>query len=472
MSNIISYGVTLPHFQIENHVLDPKFGNNKKGKRTIIFSDEDPVTLAFDAASKCLEEKKLKHTVDAIIFAGITPIFQNRSHASFIAGLLGLRDGIFALDLCTSPKSGTDTIILADNFISSGIYKNILIVFADCKFPEIGNELRNPFGHAGCALLLSEQEGYANIKSTYSSGSFIAEEFIYKGNTVQLDSRFGMEVGVKSNLKRALSHFLEESKLQPDVFDSVILNSIYARSATGLLRKGGFDLEKQLIKDAVGMQTGFTGVCHSILLLIDRLERNSGNILLIDYYNGTNILHVEQTQKTDVEMSSIEECLKNKVLIENYQDYLALRKVGDVSLGSQNLQEIFSSEMMQEREKESLLYLKGFECTKCRTVYFIKARRCVKCKGENFNRKELNRNGIIFTYTKEFYFPSSFPPVNMIVTDLDGGGRVTLQLTDDMYPDREDGAKIGSRVKLVLRKMLENETKPNYFWKCKFIKSK
>ena len=53
MSHIASYGVSLPRYQIENHVLHPQLGK-RKGSRTVVFSDEDVLTLAFDAAINCL----------------------------------------------------------------------------------------------------------------------------------------------------------------------------------------------------------------------------------------------------------------------------------------------------------------------------------------------------------------------------------------------------------------------------------
>ena len=56
----------------------------------------------------------------------------------------------------------------------------------------------------------------------------------------------------------------------------------------------------------------------------------------------------------------------------------------------------------------------------------------------------------------------------MAVIDLDGGGRVTLQQTNTMYPDKNN-LQISSKVKLVLRKMTEGDEKPNYFFKAIII---
>jgi uncharacterized OB-fold protein len=113
--------------------------------------------------------------------------------------------------------------------------------------------------------------------------------------------------------------------------------------------------------------------------------------------------------------------------------------------------------------------LKGYECDNCKTVYFIKSARCKHCKGATFSSKKLQRTGTAYSLTREHYFPSSFPPITMVVIDLDGGGRVTLQLTDDMYLEEKNKVFIGSKVKLVWRKMVENGAKPDYFFKAKAL---
>ncbi len=468
MSNIISYGVSLPHFRIDNQVLHPQKGK-RKGSRTVIFSDEDVVTLAFDAACKCLDNFGQIDSIDAVLFASTTPVFKNRYHASFLADMLDLPKGILALDFCASPRSGTDALLVATHLLSSGKYHNILVMAADTYFPPIGDELKVPFGHAGCALLLSNREGMAEVKSAETYSSFIAEEFVYKNSPIQLDARFGREAGFKSNLSHALRDFLETVKSEPLDHNAVILNSVYARAAGGLFVKAGFDAEKQFFMDSIQPQIGYTRACHALLYLIDCLEKNSGKILFIDYGNGTNIFQIEQTATPPENGNAIQTQIEKCTSVESYQDYLLLEKAGNVDSKAPK-QDILASDMMLEREKESLIHLIGFECKSCKSVYFIKSQRCNNCGCEEFTLKKLEKTGTVFTFTKEYYFPSSFPPVTMVVVDLDGGGRVTLQVTDQMYPHQMPETLMGAKVNLVLRKMIENDVKPNYFWKCRLVK--
>ena len=463
MGYIKSYGIALPHFKIEDVVLHPK---GKKGvTKSVCFSDEDLITLAFQAAAN-LKLETLNSKPDGVLFATSTPVFKNRYHASFLADLLNLPQGILALDFVNSARSGTDALLLANTLIDSGKYKNILVIAADVHFPSIGKELSTPFGHAACAILLSNEKGMAEITTAKSYSSALAEEFSYKGNNIQYDPRFSRDAGFKTNLISSLKNFVSN----PKQYDAVILNSLYARMAGGIFAKAGFE-ETQFAKDTLSSKIGNTGAAHALLLLINGLESTpfpkgragDGLILLADYTNGTNFFEIKTVGSLKEKV--VKDQLENIEFITSYQDYLLLRKAGNFNSFNYETKEMFSSEMMQEREKDTLQYLKGLKCDSCGTIYYLKSTRCKKCKTDKFSKVQLSSTGTVYTLTSEHYFPSSFPPINMLVIDLDGGGRVTVQQTDTMYPEKNK-IEIGSKVKLVLRKMIENDAKPNYFWKA------
>ncbi|MBC8343021.1 MAG: OB-fold domain-containing protein, partial [Bacteroidetes bacterium] len=233
-------------------------------------------------------------------------------------------------------------------------------------------------------------------------------------------------------------------------------------------KKSGFDTDNQVFKDSIKNKVGHTGACHALLLMISAMENLKGSVLLFDYMNGTNVIQFNINEAPSIAMLSDLTFTE----LDSYQDYLKLRKQGDFTDVSYRSEDMFSSEMLMEREKDQLLYLKGQECKSCKSVFLLKTTRCHHCHGNEFKEKKLAQTGTVYTLTAEHYFPSSFPPVNMVVIDLDGGGRVTVQQTDDMYPSEENLIKIGDAVKLVYRSMMEKDRKPNYFWKCKKINAK
>jgi len=465
MSFIKEYNIAIPKFRITDKVLHPRLG--RKGQHAICYTDEDIITLAYQAASileTCLPVGKARNSkleIDAVLFATTTPVFKNRYHASYIADLLNLDQGILAMDFGTSTRAGTDALLMADKLVKSGEYKNILVIASEVYYSKIGKETRAAFGHAAVAMIISADTGIAEITNAQSYSSALAEDFNYKGENIQYDARFARSEGFKRNLGLALS----ESNVNPSETNQVVLHSPYAKIAFGQLKKAGFDLEKQLMKDTVAMSVGNTGACHGLLLLISTIENGQGNTVLFDYLNGTNVIEISlnDSHPDPVEGHSF---INPFIEIETYQDYLQLRKQGKFTGRGYQSVEMFSSEMISEREKGNLVYLKGFECAKCGTVYFMNAARCNACHHEEFKEKQLQKTGTVYTVTSEYYFPNSFAPTNMVVIDLDGGGRMTVQQTDDMIPTKENTLKIGDKVELVFRKMMENDKKPNYFWKC------
>ncbi|NUM51907.1 MAG: OB-fold domain-containing protein [Flavobacteriales bacterium] len=448
MSYIKSYGLYVPAFKIQGNVLHP---SGRKNEHRIAYVDEDIITMSFEAAQQCLHTVSKK--IDAVFFAGNTPVFKNRYHASYLADLLQIPQNILALDFFQTNRSGTDALLMAHQLIKSKEFKNILIVAANQSFPSIGKESEIPFGHAAVALLVSASNGFIKLNHTKSYSVGYAEEFEYKNNTVTYDPRFSRVVGFQTAFKSMLA------ELNTKNISSFIINSSYAKAAISDLKNAGVNIETQLTNDQVVPSLGYTGAAHALLRFIYAAENKSEHNVLIDYNNGINLIGFSVLENKTVSLNKGSN-------INTYQDYLIIRKASNFNSYKYKTIDMFSSEMMNEREKNQLINLNGFECAECKTTYLIKSEQCKNCKNKIFLLKKLNTEGKVFTYTKEFYFPASFAPITMVVIDLIGGGRITVQLTDDMFIEQKNKLQIGSKVKLVLRKMLENGNKPNYFYKC------
>ena len=448
MSYITEYNVAFPHFNIADNILHPK---GRNGKHAICYVDEDIITLAYTASCN------LNLNVDAVLFATNTPVFNDRYHASFLADLLKIPEGITALDFDTTSRCGTDALLYANILVNSKKHKNVLVVAADVRFPSIGKEVQTAFGHGAVAMIVSSNKGVAEISGTASFSSSLAEEFRYKGSKVHYDNRFARTAGFKNNMELVMN------SLDADAINNIMVNCSFSKLAFGIIKKAGFDLEKQLYPDSITSQFGYMGSAHGLLNMISAIQNKKNTSVLIDYANGSNVITIKHL---DSHNRSLTDELDKKTSINSYQDYLTIRKQGKFERAGYEKLDLFSSEMMQEREKDQFINLIGFECSDCGTVYYMKAARCNKCHGTSFTEKQLSKTGTVYSTTAEYYFPASFPPINMIIVDLDGGGRMTVQQTDDLYNDERSKLKIGDKVNLVLRKMMENDSKPNYFWKC------
>ena len=116
------------------------------------------------------------------------------------------------------------------------------------------------------------------------------------------------------------------------------------------------------------------------------------------------------------------------------------------------------------RDQKEILPLHGGKCPKCNVIQFPIHRICIECGyRDGLEEVKLSRKGKLFTFTHDFLTETPDPPTTHAVLDLDGGGRVYVQLTD-CDPER---VEIGMLLELTFRKYHEGYGIKNYFWKAR-----
>ena len=81
---------------------------------------------------------------------------------------------------------------------------------------------------------------------------------------------------------------------------------------------------------------------------------------------------------------------------------------------------------------------------------------------------KLGRKGNVFTFTLDHLVGGGYMnvPVPRLVVDLEGGGRIFLEMTDG---DPKD-VQIGMPVELTFRCLHEGSSFHNYYWKCQPVR--
>jgi hydroxymethylglutaryl-CoA synthase len=114
----------------------------------------------------------------------------------------------------------------------------------------------------------------------------------------------------------------------------------------------------------------------------------------------------------------------------------------------------------QELRQDVRLY--GSRCRACGTVQYPMAHVCIACGArEQMEEARLVRRGTVFTYTVDHLIASIEHPLPMAVIDVDGGGRLYLQVADS------DRIEIGARVALTYRRLHQGGGNYNYYWKAR-----
>ena len=116
------------------------------------------------------------------------------------------------------------------------------------------------------------------------------------------------------------------------------------------------------------------------------------------------------------------------------------------------------------RDRNEDISFHGHKCRKCGTEQFPFQRVCFKCFAkDNFDEVRLSdRHGKLMSFTFDFFAGSPDPPLIVTVTEVDGGARVYLQMTDASPKE----VKLELPVEFTFRKIHEYGGTPNYFWKC------
>lgn len=106
------------------------------------------------------------------------------------------------------------------------------------------------------------------------------------------------------------------------------------------------------------------------------------------------------------------------------------------------------------REIPQRYRLEAVKCKNCGYIAFPPRQICPECKGKDFENIRLSDKGKIVSYTiirvppKNFAFQAPYP---VAIVELDGGGRITAQITDA----NPEEVEIGASVRIVLRKIQE-----------------
>src|SRR5690606_7939954 len=116
---ILAYGAYLPRRRLPrrsileaNAWFDASLRGLGKGERTMCGWDEDPVTMAVDAARDALDGIE-RNSIGSVLFASTTFPFLDRLNAGVVAGALNLREDISAADLGACQRAATTALAQA-----------------------------------------------------------------------------------------------------------------------------------------------------------------------------------------------------------------------------------------------------------------------------------------------------------------------------------------------------------------------
>ena len=151
-------------------------------RHTVGDTNLGPSDLAVNASNKLLDKLKFDKTdIDFVVFATSTPDYYVPGSGSIFQEKMGL-DNIGVLDIRQGCAGFIYALAVADKFIKSEVYKNILVIGAEVQttqldFDDEGRGTAVLFGDGAAACLLSATNKEEGILSSHlhSDGRFINE---------------------------------------------------------------------------------------------------------------------------------------------------------------------------------------------------------------------------------------------------------------------------------------------------------
>jgi len=324
------------------------------------------------------------------------------------------------------------------------------------------NEQSN--GDGGAAVVVGTADVIAEIVETVSLsdeflGSFRTDEQAYGKSFPGFD----LKVGYGRQLGAAMKAILAKAKVAPDQLAAVVIAGPNPRAPQGVAKGFGIDAKKQLA-DTLWSVVGDVGCVQPLLMLSAALERAKPGdlILVVGIGDGADAILLRATDlvahfRPKVGVGAQ---IELKRTLPSYGKYLRFRRLVKKDPPSQAL----STPVVLFRDRKQLLPFYGGKCKACGTVQYPQHRVCIECSDSSgLESVKLSRTGKVFTFVVDHVADSPDSPVVSTVIDLDGGGRVLMELTDCAH----DKVEIEMPVELTFRRYHDGFGMKNYFWKAR-----
>lgn len=432
------------------------------GTRTVAGLDEDALTMSVDAVLACLDGADIDG-VDALYIASTSSPYREKQVASLVATAADLPRAIAVADFGGSVRAGVTALGAALAGVRAGSYRAAVVAAADTRLAEPESELEVLLGDGACAVAVGGEGVVAELIAAAS----VAEEFTYLWRTDEqrylqvADARFGNTFGYARDVAEAVTAALRKAEVPPARVARLALGAPDPRAAAEAARRIGCDPARQLVPGLMA-EAGVLGTPEPLVLLAHSLETAApGDFLVVaGYGEGADALVFRATAELPARRPRpLADRLARAIPLPSYERYLRARGVlpGDVAGEA-----VTSITEWKELKQNVRLY--GSRCQACGLVQYPQARVCLACGArDQMVDHKLARRGTIFTYTLDNLAPVPEHPLAMAVVDLDGGGRLYLQMTD--VADGE--VQVGAPVELTFRRLHEAAGNRNYFWKAR-----
>jgi hydroxymethylglutaryl-CoA synthase len=458
-AGIARWGVAVPVWRLDRAMLGKVWDTPAiPGERAAASGDQDSLALGVEAALEATKDFDVSQ-IDAIFFATTTPPYAEKHAAATIAAVLDLHD-VKTADVTGSLRAGTTALRAALDAVRAGSARAALVVASDQRPAEPSTGMEQLFGDAAAAVVVTNGAPVAAIGE-----ASIAEEFSgpwrrTKDDYVRsFDGKIETEYGYAHAIEEAVGSALKAASLSPDAVSRFAAYAPDPRTYQTTAKRIGF----AQAKDPLFASLGNLGAAHALVSLAGALDEASAgeHVVCAAAGEGADAIVLAVTAKGAPPAWTLKNGIENKRVLPSYERYVRARR-----LIPWDDPDVPSSTIRTWRDRAQAFALYGVRCTECGQVQFPANRACIRCSAaDKMERVRLQRHGEVFTFTLDHLVAGEYleTPVPRAVVDLDGGGRIFVEVTDCEPSD----VKVGMKVELSFRLMHEGADFKNYYWKAR-----
>ncbi len=429
------------------------------GQRSAASGDQDSLALGVEAALGCVANRGTDD-IDAIFFASTTPPYAEKHAAATIAAVLDKRD-VMTVDVTGTLRAATTALRNALHAVRAGSARAALVVAADTRPAEPSTTMEQLFGDGAAAVLVTADApvtvlGEASLVEEFTGPWRRSEDLYVRSFDGKIETETYQRVTTA-----AVGAALADAGISPDAVTRFAAYAPDPRSFQTTAKACGFAQARETLFTTVGN----LGAAHALVSLAAALDETEAgeHLVLSAAGEGADALVLSASAgvvEARPQRTLAQNVATNRVL-PSYERYLRARRLlpGDDA-------DVPSSTIRTWRDRAQAFALIGVRCGACAQVQFPANRACIACSElDRMEPVKLSRSGTVFTFTLDHLIAGEYleTPVPRAVVDLDGGGRIFLEVTDCEPSD----VAVGMRVELSFRLVHEGADFKNYYWKAR-----
>jgi hydroxymethylglutaryl-CoA synthase len=470
---ILAFGAYIPWRRLPRKAIaethgwfNPALKSQAKGERAFCNWDEDPVTMAVEAARDALAGRD-RSTITSLRFASTTFPFLDRLHSGIVAGALSLSDEVSAIDLTATQRAGTSALI--DALASEG---ETLVIASEKRGAKAASPVEMSSGDGAAAMLIGEGRPVATLLAKASRTTDFVDHYRSVDNQYdyQWEERWIRDAGYLPVVTPAIKRCLELAKVTAKDVTHFCMPATLARVANTVAKAAG--IEDKAVCDPLHANCGDTGAAHTLMLLVATLEKSKpgDKVLVVGFGQGADAVLLEVTEEIAKRARNMGVAghLARRKEESSYGRYLAFNDLIELERGMRSETDKATALSSLYRNRETVTSFTGGKCSKCGTLQFPRSDICVNPNCNAIGTQEphpfAEKAGRIKSYTADRLTYSPDPPSCYGMIEFEEGGRVMIDFTDI---DAE-ALKVGQPMQMMFR-IKDIDTARGfrrYYWKA------